>query len=153
MEGFSFLTEKPLPCHSCFRQLKAWRPVFQGGNHDTGGLPKIQGKDMTDIGDIVLVHMEDEPVFYARVEDIAADAKKDWYQVNLRILSPEVDNCITWILKDAYIQGTEFTMQGERIRMEKLPPPSALQKGKKEEGKAKKSAEAGKVISLFDRKG
>lgn len=106
---------------------------------------------MTDIGDIVLVHVEEAPVFYARVEDIAADIKKDWYQVRLRILSPEVADCITWILKEAYIQGTEFTMQGERIRLERLPPPEALQKEKKEDEK-KNTSEMGKIISLFDRK-
>lgn len=105
---------------------------------------------MTDIGDIILVYVEEEPVFYARVEDIAADIKKDWYQVSLRILMPEAADCITWILRDTYIQGAEFTMQGERIRLEKLPPPQALQSGKREE---REDSEKGKVISLFDRKG
>lgn len=120
--------------------------------YDTGAHLKRQGKDMTDIGDIVLVYMEDTPIFYARVEDIVADVKKDWFQITLRILSPDVADCLTWILKDVYIQGTEFTMQGERIRLEKLPPPEALQKMKKEEGDGK-NGEKGKVISLFDKKG
>lgn len=106
---------------------------------------------MTDIGDIVLVHIADEPVFYARVENITADVKKDWYQISLRILSPEVEDFITWILKDAYIQGAEFTMQGERIRLEKLPAPEVLQRKERVE-KGRQTSEKGKVISLFDRK-
>ena len=41
---------------------------------------------MATTGDIVLIHVEEQPAFFARIEDIAADSKPGWYQVRLLIL-------------------------------------------------------------------
>ena len=41
---------------------------------------------MATINDIVLIHLEDSPVSFARVESILPDPKQDWYQIKLLML-------------------------------------------------------------------
>jgi hypothetical protein len=62
---------------------------------------------------------------------------------------------VTWILRDVYINGGEFTMNGKRMRLEKVvvpdEPKSPEKIGKQDE--TDESAEAAgkaKVISLKD---
>ena len=74
--------------------------------------------------DLVLIHFEDVPMVFARVETITADHKKEWYQVKLLILAIPLQT-VTWILKESYINGGEFTMDGKRVRMEKVMCPDS----------------------------
>lgn len=73
--------------------------------------------------DLVLIHHEDQPVLFARIEEILPDAKPDWYHVKLLLLQvpPQM---VTWILRDVYIDGQEYTMNGQRMRLEKVPFPA-----------------------------
>jgi hypothetical protein len=109
-------------------------------------------------GDLLLVHVEDNPAFFARVECISPDAKPGWYQVDLLILQvPLVE--ITWILREEYIEGASFTMGEKKVCLEvvqtpgKRPPPEQDRLSEEDERKepSEKGAERGKVISLFDR--
>lgn len=77
---------------------------------------------MTSEQDIVLIYLEDTPMSFARVESITADWKKNWYHVKLLMLQVPVQ-VVTWILKDVYIDGSEFTMNGKRMRLEKVVCP------------------------------
>lgn len=108
--------------------------------------------------DIVLIYLEDEPLSFARVEDILADSKPDWYHVKLLMLQipPRI---VTWILRDVYIEGAEFTMNGKRMRLEKVVVPDEPQprepdaeNEKDDEPKPKKDTGNAKVISLTDLK-
>ena len=109
---------------------------------------------MTQENDLVLVYFEDQPLFYARVEDIAPDIKKDWYHVKLLVLQVPLQ-VVTWILRDVYINGDEFTMNGKRMRLERVESPvekePADDSGEKKENEPKKSNKAN-VISLSDLK-
>lgn len=106
--------------------------------------------------DVVLIHLEDKPLAFARIENILPDAKKDWYHVKLLLLQIPLQ-VVTWILKDVYINGTEFTMNGKRMRLEKVESPaepeasdtSADAKDKSDTAQKEKGA---KVISLKDLK-
>jgi len=109
---------------------------------------------MATIGDVVLIYCEEEPAFFARIEDITADQKRNWYQVRLLVLQVPLTET-TWTLRDEYIDGVAFTMNGRRIRIEKvtvderpeqesLPSDSDLDK--------KDTPVDDKVISIFDRK-
>ena len=71
---------------------------------------------MATIKDIVLIHLEDTPVSFARIESILPDHKKDWYQIKLLMLQIPLQT-VTWILKDEYINGGEFTMNGKKMRL------------------------------------
>jgi len=111
---------------------------------------------MTQVNDIVLIYFEDNPVGFARVEDISPDMKKNWYHIKLLMLQIPLQT-ITWILKDVYIEGAEFTMNGNRMRLEKVvapeEPDQTDQKELPQEKKEKpKPSETGKVISITDRK-
>ena len=72
--------------------------------------------------DLVLIHHEDRPVLFARIEAILPDAKPGWYHVKLLLLQLPIQ-MVTWILRDIYIDGQEFTMNGQRMRLEKVDPP------------------------------
>ena len=77
---------------------------------------------MTAENDLVLIYMEDVPLSFARIESILADSKPDWYHVKLLMLQVP-PHIVTWILRDIYINGSEFTMQGKRMRLEKVVVP------------------------------
>ena len=68
-------------------------------------------------GDVVLIYHENNPTVFARVEDIKPDFKKDWYHITLLLLTIPTQ-AVTWILKDAYIEGEEFTMDGKPMKLE-----------------------------------
>ncbi len=73
-------------------------------------------------GDIVLIYHQDQPVLYARIEAIEPDMKKDWYRLKLLLLTIPAQ-AVTWILREEYINGAEFTMNGQPIRLEKVVRP------------------------------
>ncbi|MBW2710215.1 MAG: hypothetical protein JRD04_13345 [Deltaproteobacteria bacterium] len=68
-------------------------------------------------GDVILIYYEDKPTVFARVEDIRPDMKKDWYHITLLLLTIPTQT-VTWILRDAYIEGEIFTMGGKSMRLE-----------------------------------
>lgn len=77
---------------------------------------------MTRENDIVLIYYENNPMVYARVEEITADHKKGWYLVKLLILGIPLQT-VQWLLRDVYIDGTEFTMDGKKMRFERVSCP------------------------------
>ena len=103
--------------------------------------------------DIVLIYFEDKPLTFARIEEIVPDSKADWYHVRLLILQVPLQ-VVTWILKDSYIDGEEFTMGGKKLRMEQVfcPEDQKEQQLQKEEQQTTPEATGGKVISLADLK-
>jgi hypothetical protein len=109
---------------------------------------------MAQENDVVLIYFEDKPLTFARIEDISPDMKRDWYHVKLLILQVPLQ-VVTWILRTAYIDGDEFTMEGKRIRMESVVCPDEPKKPeeKPEEKKEMPKPSGGaKIISLADRK-
>ncbi|MBR9982874.1 MAG: hypothetical protein KFF50_17715 [Desulfatitalea sp.] len=114
---------------------------------------------MTDIHDIVLIYIEEKPLSFARVEAIEPDIKRGWFHVRLLLLQVPLQ-VVTWILRDVYINGETFTMDGKPLRLERVvsPEPEASRDipdvpPPDRKGKAKKSGNAhGNVISLNDLK-
>ncbi len=74
---------------------------------------------MAVVNDVILIYLEDAPVSFARIESILPDAKKDWYHIKLLMLKMPLQ-VVTWILKDDYINGHEFHMNGKKMKMEKV---------------------------------
>jgi hypothetical protein len=114
---------------------------------------------MATINDIVLIHLEDSPVSFARVESIRPDHKKDWYQIKLLMLQIPLQ-VVTWILKDAYINGDDFFMNGKKMRLETVecPPDDTLPFAEKDRDAGTEHRETapekpgGKIISFSDLK-
>lgn len=105
---------------------------------------------MVKSNDVVLIYYEDHPLAFARIEDISPDVKKDWYHVKLLLLQAPLQ-VVTWILRDSYISGAEFTMGGKRLRMEKVVCPKEAEISEEKDQKGKKSGSK-KIISLADLK-
>lgn len=98
---------------------------------------------MLAVNDLVLVHLDRQPAFYARVNEITPDVKRGWHQVELLLLTFP-SQTLVWILDNDHLQGEEFTMGGRPVQLVLLPPKSApeLEKPKSPDpGK-------GKVIEL-----
>jgi hypothetical protein len=121
---------------------------------------------MTTINDIVLIYFEDLPFSYARVESILPDAKRDWYHIKLLLFQVPLET-VTWILKDTYINGDEFTMSGKRMRLEKIVAPyeeddeddlvdenllKTIEPDTSEAGGSETKNNSSKVVSFKDRK-
>ena len=112
---------------------------------------------MATINDLVLVHIDQKPGFYARIDGIIPDVKPGWWQVKLLVLSFPLQ-VFTWILDESQIAGAPFTMAGTPVKLEKIAPSTARQHepegpaapGEAPGGKAKKAV--AKVVSLADRK-
>jgi hypothetical protein len=107
---------------------------------------------MTTKNDVVLIYYEDQPISFARIEDISPDVKKDWYHVKLLLLQVPLQ-VVTWILRDIYINGQEFTMEGKKIRLEKVVCPRVMAPSEKEKNIHDEKLEekkGRKVISLAE---
>jgi hypothetical protein len=106
---------------------------------------------MTAVKDLVLIYYEDKPLCFARIEAIEPDHKPGWYHVSLLLLQVPVQ-AVTWILRDAYIDGAEFTMNGKRMRLEKVvgPRKPAAAVPRDETQTPAKDPNGAKVISFAD---
>lgn len=100
-------------------------------------------------GDVVLIHYQDQPMAYARIEGINPDIKKDWYQVTLLLLTIPAQS-VTWILRDEYINGSSFTMGGQSMRLEKVKKvfPGGAPQGNGQTQGPKSPDKASKVIAF-----
>lgn len=104
--------------------------------------------------DIVLIYFEDKPLVFARIEEILADSKPNWYHVRLLLLQVPLQ-MVTWILRDVYINGAEFTMNGKKMRLEKIESPeepqiTAHDKKEPNDKKPAKNSNGAEVISFHD---
>jgi hypothetical protein len=112
---------------------------------------------MATIHDLVLIHVDNKPGFYARIEEIIPDAKPGWWQVKLMVLTFPMQ-VFTWILDDFQIEGADFTMGGTPLRLEQVVSPVEVERIEKEQAetnrveKARHEGGSPKVISLSDRR-
>ncbi len=111
---------------------------------------------MATINDLVLVHIDNKPGFYARIEDITNDVKPGWWQVKLLVLTFPLQ-LFTWTLDESQINGAPYTMGGTPVQLEKVISPMVREEKPDDEAPARKSGdkekrEGAKVVSLSDRK-
>jgi len=106
--------------------------------------------------DLVLVHVDNKPGFYARAEEISPDVKAGWWQVKLLVLTFPLQ-VFTWILDEDQLDEAPFTMGGTPLRLEKLVSPideerRQLEEQVKEVQKTVPADAGQKVVSLADRR-
>lgn len=103
--------------------------------------------------DIVLIYSEGTPLTFAKIEEILPDIKPNWYHVKLLILQVPLQP-VTWILRDLYLNGEEFTMDGRKVRLELIECPDVVEEPDthEEKGRTSKGLKKGKLILLRDRK-
>ena len=71
-------------------------------------------------GDLVLIQSDSHPAGFARIEAIRPHDLEGWYHCDLLLLAVP-PRPITWILERAQIDGADFTMSDQPIRLERLP--------------------------------
>ena len=74
-------------------------------------------------GDLALVHVENKPAFFTRIEEIDPDHKRGWWRVKLLVLNLPL-KVVTWILDNEQVRGADFTMGGVPVRLEKIFAPT-----------------------------
>jgi hypothetical protein len=87
-----------------------------------GVLLGFSGVAMATINDLVLVHVDNRPGFFARIDDISPDVKPGWWCVRLLVLTFPLQ-VYTWILDSSQIDGEPFTMGGTPMLLEKVISP------------------------------
>src|SRR5262245_66647714 len=80
----------------------------------------MAGKRGTLPGDVVLIHYQGKPASFARIENVRPHPRPGWLFCDLLVLAVPAQP-VTWILERAQIDGVEFTMGGQPVRLEKLP--------------------------------
>ncbi len=73
-------------------------------------------------GDVVAIYVDNTPSVYARIETVASDIKPHWFQVRLLFLSFPPQEA-TWILREEYLKGSEFTMRDIPMKIVPLAKP------------------------------
>lgn len=112
---------------------------------------------MAALHDLVLVHIDNKPGFFARIEAITPDVKPGWWHVRLLVLTVPLQ-VYTWILDESQVEGAPFTMGGTPVRLEKVEAPATTgtpappDDGKDPSDPPAGPAGRGKVVSLADRK-
>jgi hypothetical protein len=106
--------------------------------------------------DLVLVHIDNKPGFYARIEEISPDVKPGWWQVRLLVLAFPLQ-VFTWTLDESQINGEPYTMGGTPVRLEKVVSPVVMVEKPGDDAPVRETGEKGKregakVVSLRDRK-
>lgn len=137
--------------------LRLGRPLLLSCSRITLPTSPQQGYTMATINDIVLVHVDDKPGFYARIEDITPDVKPGWWQVRLLVLTFPLQ-VFTWILDEFQLEYAPFTMGGTPIRLEPVVSPLEEERQQQEQQdiaerkRARQEGGSSKVVSLADRR-
>ena len=105
--------------------------------------------------EVVLIYVEKEPSFFARVEKIQPDLKKGWWRVTFLVLNIPLTN-IHWTIDDEQLRGSDFTMGGVRVRIERVEsagPDNDMKPLKHESDDSSNKNQTGSatIISLTDR--
>lgn len=107
-------------------------------------------RQMFQPGEVILIHLDGHPAFFARIETIRADHKKGWWQMKMLMLSIPLQTAV-WILDEEQIRGASFTMQGHPVRIEAVcAPESAPAPAAEEAAPPSQQERDARVISMFD---
>lgn len=70
-------------------------------------------------GDLVLIHFQGRPASFARVEEIRPQGRPGWFLCDLLVLTIPPQPA-TWILDREQIDGADFTMGEQPVRLERV---------------------------------
>jgi hypothetical protein len=103
----------------------------------------------THLHELVLIHIADRPVAYARVEGVEPDVKRGWWRVRFLLLTLPAQE-MTWILQEEQLDGEPFTMGGTPVRLSRID--SAAESPSPDEGIPPNPIPSGAVIPLDARR-
>ncbi len=100
-------------------------------------------------GEVLLIHFNEQPSFFVRVERIEADHKKGWWRLHMLILTIPLQNMV-WILDDEQMRGAAFTMQGHPVRIEAVNAPAPEAPTSSAPNQKPDEERDAQVVSMFD---
>jgi hypothetical protein len=101
-------------------------------------------------GEVILVHIDEEPGFFALIERIEPDRKKGWWKMVFLVLAIPIKR-MTWILDEEQLRGQPFTMNKVPIQLLRLEAPDEDQPtASTNKRRPRPPAGDGNVISMFD---
>ena len=108
-------------------------------------------------GDVVLIYRDNRLMTFAKVHEITANEKKDWWNVDFISLSlPLPLTKFTWILRMEQLDGEDFTMGGTPMKITSLEKLLNVQDKKTEvielPKKKQEVKKMGKVLQLRPKK-
>ena len=83
-------------------------------------------------GEVILVYVNEEPTFFARVEEVMPDQRKGWWNLTFTMLTIPLQR-VTWILDDEQMRGQNFTMNGVPMQISRVEAPDAIRESVAEE--------------------
>lgn len=102
-------------------------------------------------GEVVLIHLNCSPAYFARVDRIEPDVKDGWWKLELLLLTLPVER-LTWVIREEHMSGAQFMINEALIRIEQVPPIIFEEKQLVEErrGEMEPVRRTSKVISFSD---
>jgi len=102
-------------------------------------------------GQVVLVYVEEEPGFFARVEHVQPDQKKGWWQLTFLMLAVPLKT-MSWILDEEQMRGQPFTMNGVSMQIKQVEAPEEayFRESETKTAEEKKEKPGDNVFSMFD---
>lgn len=72
-------------------------------------------------GEVVLIHLNGDPAYFARVDRIEPDLKDGWWKLEFLLLALPTER-ITWVIREEHMAGAPFMIGETPIRIEQVPP-------------------------------
>jgi hypothetical protein len=100
-------------------------------------------------GEVILIHLDSSPAYFARVDRIEPDVKDGWWNLEFLLLTLPAER-ITWVIEESHMAGAQFMIGETLIWIEQIPP---LASGEKREEENSKPVPTGaKVIPFTGRR-
>lgn len=100
-------------------------------------------------GEVILIHLDGSPAYFARVDRIEPDVKDGWWKLEFLLLTLPAER-ITWVIEESHMAGAQFMIGETLIWIEQIP---TLSSGAKHEEEISKPVPTGaKVIPFTGRR-
>jgi len=100
-------------------------------------------------GEVILIHLDGSPAYFAQVDRIEPDVKDGWWKLELLLLTLPAER-ITWVINESHMTGAQFMIGETLIWIEQIP---SLSSGDKhDEGNSKQIPTGAKVIPFTGRR-
>jgi hypothetical protein len=96
-------------------------------------------------GEVILIHLDGSPAYFARVDRIEPDVKDGWWKLEFLLLTLPAER-ITWVIEEPHMAGAQFMIGETLIWIEQIPARSS---GAKREEENRKPVPTGAKVIPF----
>ncbi len=100
-------------------------------------------------GEVILIHLDGSPTYFARVDRIEPDVKDGWWKLEFLLLTLPAER-ITWVIEESHMAGAQFMIGETLIWIEQIRPLSSGDNH--DEGNGKPVPTGAKVIPFTGRR-